>query len=130
MSEHPNVTLINDMTCAAVAGDQQALSKLFSDGLVLHVSGPLPKPGDHVGVDGFLDAIGTIFELTSGDVKLEQQFCIANDEWASEWEHAVLGRNGATLDVHNSFVYRFEGGRIAEMWMTCTAPPEQAAFWA
>jgi ketosteroid isomerase-like protein len=130
MSEHPNVTLINDMTCAAVAGDKQALAKLFSEDLVLHVSGPLPKPGDHKGVDGFLDAVGTVFELTSGDVKLEQQFCIANDEYASEWEHAVLGRNGKTLDTYNSFVYRFEGGRIAEMWMICTAPPANASFWS
>jgi ketosteroid isomerase-like protein len=130
MSEHPNVTLINDMTCAAVAGDKEALAKLFTDDLALHVRGPLPSEGDHDGVDGFLSAIGRIFELTAGDVKLEQRFCIANDEWASEWEHAVLGRNGATLDTHNSFVYRFEGGRIAEMWMICTAPPADAAFWA
>jgi ketosteroid isomerase-like protein len=130
MSEHPNVTLINDMTCAAVAGDKDALAKLFTEDLAFHVSGPLPKAGDHAGVDGFLGVIGTIFELTGGDVKLDQQFCIANDEWASEWEHAVLGRNGSTLDTHNSFVYRFEGGRIAEMWMTCTAAPANASFWS
>ncbi|HZN14741.1 MAG TPA: nuclear transport factor 2 family protein [Acidimicrobiales bacterium] len=129
MSEHPNVTLINDMTCAAVAGDKAALAKLFHDDLRFHVSGPLPKAGDHVGVEGFLDVIGTIFELTSGDVKLEQQFCIADDEWASEWEHAVLGRNGKTLDTYNSFVYRFDGGRIAEMWMACTAPASNVSFW-
>ncbi len=130
MSEHPNVQTIHRMTGAAVAGDKQALAECFTKNLAFHVSGPLPKPGDHVGVEGFLDVIGTIFELTAGDVKLEGLFCIANDGWGAEWEHAVLGRNGKTLDAYNSFVYRFDGGRIAEMWMICTAPPEKASFWA
>ena len=39
------------------------------------------------------------------------------DGWAAEWEHATLGRNGKTLESDNAFVYRFDGDRIAEMWM-------------
>ena len=31
-------------------------------------------------------------------------------------------RNGNTLESHNAFVYRFEGDRIAEMWMFLGAP--------
>ena len=79
-------------------------------------------------MDGLLGAIGAIFEATSGDVKLEQQFCIGVDGWAAEWEHAVLGRNGKTLESDNAFVYRFAGGRIAEMWMFLGADPGAAAL--
>ena len=95
-----------------------------------HVRGPLPKLGDHDGVDGFTDVIGTIFELTNGDVNIEALLISADDTWATEWEHAVLGRNGQKLATHNVFAYRFEGDRIAEMWMVCTAPAGSEAFWS
>jgi hypothetical protein len=39
----------------------------------------------------------------------------------------VFGRNGATLESCNAFIYRFEDGRIAEMWMFLGALPERAA---
>jgi ketosteroid isomerase-like protein len=83
--------------------------------------------GDHLGPEGILGAIGPVFEATGGDVKLEQQFCVGVDGWAAEWEHAVLGRHGRTLESDNAFVYRFTGGRIAEMWMFLGADPEAAA---
>jgi hypothetical protein len=35
--------------------------------------------GDHAGVEDLIGAIGAIFEATSGDVKLEQQFFIGTD---------------------------------------------------
>jgi ketosteroid isomerase-like protein len=123
MSSHPNLAVIDRMTKAVFENDRTTLAGVFSPDLALHVRGPLPTPGDHVGVDGFLQTIGTIFELTGGDVKIEQLTCLADGQWATEWEHAVMGRNGATLDVNNAFVYRFVDGLIAEMWMICAAPP-------
>lgn len=129
MSEHPNVTVINRMTTAVFEHDRAALADVFTEDLEFHMRGPLPRPGDHRGIDGFLDALGAIFELTGGDVKIEQLFCTAEGTWASEWEHAVLGRNGATLETKNAFIYRFEDSRIAEMWMICAAPAGSEAFW-
>ncbi|MFN2526787.1 MAG: nuclear transport factor 2 family protein, partial [Actinomycetota bacterium] len=86
MSEHPNVAVINRMTEAALAGDKQVLAECFTEDMVFHVRGrPLPRVGDHRGVEGFLGVIGTIVDLTAGDVKIEQQFVIASDDWAAEW---------------------------------------------
>jgi ketosteroid isomerase-like protein len=129
MSTHPNVTMIDRMTKAIFENDRATLAEVFSPDLAFHVRGPLPTSGDHAGVDGFLHTIGTIFERTNGDVKIEQLTCLADGDWATEWEHAVMGRNGATLDVNNAFVYRFSDGRIAEMWMICAGPAEAASFW-
>ncbi len=129
MSEHPNVQVINRMTSAVFENDREALADVFTPDLELHVRGPLPRPGDHRGVDGFLDALGAIFELTDGDVKIEQLFCTADGPWAAEWEHAVMGRKGRTLETRNAFVYRFDGDRIAEMWMICAAPAGSESFW-
>lgn len=129
MSEHSNVTVINRMTEAAIAGDKKALASCFTEDMVFHVRGTLPRVGDHRGVEGFLGVIGTIFELTAGDVKLEQLFAIADGGWAAEWERALLGRNGRTLDSHNSFIYRFEDGRIAEIWMIGAGPAGSESFF-
>ena len=127
MSEHPNVTTVNRMTAAIFDGDRQALASLFSDDFAFHLRGPFVTAGDHLGVEGILGAIGPVFEATGGDVKLEQQFCVGVDGWAAEWEHAVLGRHGKTLESDNAFVYRFTGDRIAEMWMFLGADPGSAA---
>jgi ketosteroid isomerase-like protein len=129
MTTHPNTAVIDRMTTAVFENDRETLAEVFTEDLAFHVRGPLPQPGDYVGVDGFLATIGGIFERTAGDVKIQQLACLADDEWATEWEHAVLGRNGTTLEAQNAFVYRFREGRIAEMWMVCTAPAESARFW-
>lgn len=129
MSSHRNVTVIDRMTKAVFENDRSALAEVFTDDLAFHVRGPLPEPGDYAGVEGFLGVIGGIFQRTGGDVKIEQLSCVADGDWATEWEQAVLGRNGATLDTNNAFVYRFRDGRISEMWMICAAPAEAASFW-
>ena len=129
MSEHPNVAVINRMTEAALAGDKQVLAECFSEDVAFHVRGTLPRVGDHRGIEGFLGVIGTIVDLTAGDVKLEQLFAIANDEWAAEWERTLFGRNGQTLDSRNAFIYRLEDGRIAEMWMIGAGPLGSESFF-
>jgi len=127
MSEHPNVASVNAMTAAIEAQDHDTLAKIFTDDLAFHLRGPVPTAGDHRGVGGVLEAIGALFELTNGQIELDQQVCVGADGWALEFEHARLGRNGSTLESKNAFVYRFDGHRIAEMWMFLGAPPEQAA---
>ena len=127
MNEHPNVATVDRMTAAIVDGDRQTLASLFTDDFAFHLRGPFVTAGDHLGVEGILGAIGAVFEATGGDVKLEQQFCVGMDGWAAEWEHAVLGRHGKTLESDNAFVYRFTGGRIAEMWMFLGADPQAAS---
>ena len=129
MSEHPNVDVINRMTKAVFENDRDTLAGLFTGDMTFHLRGPLPGPGDYHGVDGFLEALGAIFTLTAGDVKIEQLFCAAADGWAAEWEDAQFGRSGNTLETRNAFIYQFDGRRIAEMWMICAAPAESESFW-
>lgn len=131
MTEHANVRTVNEMTTAIVEQNHDTLAKVFTDDLVFHLRGPYSLAGDHQGVGGFLSVLGSLFEATNGQIELDQQFCIGADGWAAEWEHASLARNGRTLESRNAFVYRFDGGRIAEMWMFLGADPEAAeAFFA
>jgi ketosteroid isomerase-like protein len=123
-SNHANVETVNRMTEAILNQDHDTLAKIFADDLVFHLRGPHPMAGDHSGLGGLLGVFGSFIEATNGDIKLDQQFCLGADRWAAEWEHATLGRQGKTLESHNAFVYRFEGDRIAEMWMFLGASPE------
>ncbi|GAA1799783.1 nuclear transport factor 2 family protein [Agromyces neolithicus] len=130
MSTHPNIGVIDRMTEAIVENDRESLGRIFTDDMVFHGRGPIPFAGDHAGVDGVLTAIGTVFELTDGNVTLEQLFCVADDEWGAEWEHAEFARNGRTLDMQNAFVYRFVDGRVREWWFIAAGPADAAGFWA
>src|SRR5262245_3701536 len=130
-TDHANVDTVNRMTTAIFDQDHDKLAKIITDDLVFHFRAPHPMAGDHVGLGGFLDVLGSMFEATGGDIQLEQQFCIGTDGWAAEWEHARLGRKGRHLESRNAFVYRFEDDRIAEMWMFVGALRDEAeAFFA
>ena len=130
-SHHANVDTVNRMTEAIFSQDHDTLAKIFTDDLVFHLRGPDPMAGDHSGLGGFLGVIGSWFEATNGQIELDQQFCVGTDGWAAECEHATLGRKGKTLQSHNAFVYRFDGDRIAEMWMFLGVLPDAAqAFFA
>jgi ketosteroid isomerase-like protein len=127
-----NIATIERMTQAIFDQDHATLASLFTDDYVFHLRGPVPVAGDHQGVAGMVETIGWVFEQTNGDIKLNQTYCVpAGAEWASEREHATLGRNGKTLEVDNLFSYRFDGGRIAEMWFYFGATSDEAdAFFA
>jgi ketosteroid isomerase-like protein len=129
MNQHPNVTAVNRLTAAVLADDRDALAELVSDDLEFHVRGAFPNAGDYAGVDGMRDFLGGVIEATAGDVAIDQRFCTATDEWAAEWEHSTLGRRGLTLESDNAFVYRFDAGRIAEVWMFIGAPAGSEAFF-
>lgn len=116
-SDHPNVDTVNRMTGAIFDQDHDTLAKIFTDDLVFHFRGPHPMAGDHKGLGGLLGVLGSLFEATGGQIELDKQFCLGTDGWAAEWEHATLRRNGKTLESRNAFIYRFQGDRIAEMWM-------------
>ena len=127
MSEHPNVTTVNSMTTAIFEQDHDALAKIFTEDFEYHLRGPAQVAGDYRGVGGLLEAMGAIFEMTGGQIDLDTKYCLGTDGWAAEFEHATLGNGkGQTVESRNSFVYRFDGDRIAEMWMYLGMLPDVA----
>ena len=126
--DHRNVDTVSRMTKAIFDQDHDALATIFTDDLVFHMRGPHPMAGDHSGLGGFLSVLGSMFDMTGDKIGLDQQFCIGVDGWAAEWEHATLGRpaDDETIESRNSFVYRFDADRIAEMWMFLGVLPAPA----
>ena len=130
-TDHPNVQTVLAMTDAVFSQDHDALAKIFTDDLVFHFRAPHPMNGDHHGLGGFLSVLGSIFEATGGQIELDTKYCLATDGWAAEFEQGHLSRNGQTVVSPNAFVYRFDGDRIAEMWMYIGLMPDVAeAFFS
>ena len=127
-SRHRNVDVVNRMTKAIFDQDHGALATIFTDDLAFHLRGRHPMAGDHDGLGGFLGVLASMLDMTGGKIDLHQQFCVAADGWAAEWEHATLGRprDDETIESRNAFVYRFEDDRIAEMWMFLGLLPDRA----
>ena len=125
-TDHPNVQTVRAMTEAIFSQDHDALARIFTDDLTFHFRAPHPLAGDHDGLGGLLAVLGAIFEATNGQIELDTKLCIGTDGWATEFEHARLSRNGKTVESQNSFVYRFEDDRIAEMWMYVGLMPDVA----
>jgi hypothetical protein len=128
MSDDTHVETVNRMTKAIFDQDHATLATIFTDDLVFHLRGPHPMAGDHAGLGGLLAVLGSVFEMTGGRVDLDQKFCVGADGWVAEWEHATLGRpaDAETIESRNACVYRFDGDRIADMWMFLGVLPEAA----
>jgi ketosteroid isomerase-like protein len=125
-TDHPTVQIVRSMTDAVFSQDHDALARIFTDDLVFHFRGPHPMAGDHQGLGGLLTVLGWIFEKTNGQIELDTKLLLGTDGWAAEFERARLGRHGETVESENAFVYRFEGDRIAEMWMYVGLMPDVA----
>ena len=116
------------MTTAIFDQDHDTLAKIFTDDLVFHFRGPHDHDRRPLRARWVPRGPGSLFDTTGGQIQLEQQFCFGADGWAAEWEHATLGRSkdDKTIESRNAFVYRFDGDRIAEMWMFLGSLPEAA----
>ena len=131
MTNTTNTETVARMTQAVFEQDHATLASIFTEDYVFHFRGPVPIAGDHPGLGGMLEALGWIFEQTNGDIKLDQTYCLGTGDWVAEREHAKLGRKGKTLEADNLFSYRFENGRIADMWFYFGATADEAdAFFA
>ncbi len=125
-NDHPNVDAVNRMTKAIFDQDHDALAKIFTDDLVFHLRGAHPMAGDHAGLGGFLGVLGSLFESDrrpdrARPAVLRRGRRVGRRVGA---RHAGSASDDETLESRNAFVYRFEGDRIAEMWMFLGAMPE------
>jgi ketosteroid isomerase-like protein len=61
---------------------------------------------------------------------LEIEGVLADDERGVSFEHITAERDGKTLDVRDTTVFRFQDGKVAEMWMLSTDLDAHEAFWS
>jgi hypothetical protein len=125
MGNQALVDVVEGLAPSVFGRDRSTLSKLLTEDVVLHVRGAIPN-GDFYGVDGVLEGFEGVIGLVD-DVEIDRVFCMTSGYWVAEFEHATLHRNGNALLSSNAFIYRFDGDRIAEVWMLTGASQAEVA---
>ena len=119
------------MTEAIFTQDHDALAKIFTDDLVFHLRGPAPDGRRPHRLGGFLDvSAGSSRRRTGRSSSTRSSASAPTAGPPSGSTHAGPQRRDHS-SRSNAFVYRFEGDRIAEMWMFLGPLPDVAeAFFA
>lgn len=127
---HANATLVQQLYDAFSKGDLATMQKHLAPDLVMHVPGRNPVAGEYQGQDGFLAFMAKNAELAGPTLKVELEGVLADDERAVTFEHLTARRDGKTLDVRDSTIFRFRDGKIAEMTLMSSDPYAHDRFWS
>ena len=115
MTHNPNLALLGKLNL----GDLESCAELFAEDFVWHYFNPrLPElAGDYAGLEGlksFFDELGTVSSGT-----FEHQ-TLSVTPWGEEllvmFNKNRLTVNGEAMETDVVLVWRFAGGRIAEVW--------------
>jgi uncharacterized protein len=127
---HANETLVRELYELGLTGQTTALKERLDHDCVVHVPGRNPMSGEYHGPDGFLEFLSKNFEIAGDTLAIEIEGILADEERAVIFEHVTGQRDGRTLDVHDTTIFRFNDGKVAEMWMLSTDVDAHDAFWA
>ncbi len=115
VDDHPNIQLMKRLDL----GDLASAKDLFSENVVWHYFNPnMPEiQGDYVGLDGIRAFFQTIGGKTRGTFKVEPVSITAvGDELVVVHARDTLTFQGRPVALDVIVVWRFVGGRIAEVW--------------
>ena len=98
------------------AGDVATVLALYSEDLTLHYFGDNPMAGAHRGKPAALAALGKISARVRRRV-IEVQDILAGATRGVVLAREEFERDGRRFELERVFVYRVEGGLVAECWI-------------
>ena len=98
------------------AGDMDTLAAIFDDGVQWHTPGRSMMAGDYKGKDDTFAYFGRLGQETSGNFSADLKSLVASDDLVVGIHRNHGKRNGKTLEIGVSLVFRLEGGKIVEAW--------------
>ena len=125
VDEHLNIQLLTRLDL----GDLASAKDLFAEDVVWHYfNANLPEvQGDYVGLDGIRSFFKTISEKTRGTFKVEPVSVTAvGDELVVVHARDTLTFQDRSVALDVVVVWRFAGGRIAEVWDIVPGQPTEA----
>jgi uncharacterized protein len=96
--------------------DYAEIRALVADDIVWHEPGEADYSGDHVGADEVVAMMRRLYDLTGGTFVLEPLELLTTDDHAVARTRWFADRDGTHCEGNELAVYRFAGGRIAEVW--------------
>ncbi len=124
-TDHPNIQLMKQLDLRDLASAKD----LFAEDVVWHYFNPnMPEvQGDYVGLDGIRSFFQTIGGKSRGTFKVEPVSATAvGDELVVVHARDTLTFQGQSITLDVVVVWRFAGGRIAEVWDIVPGQPTEA----
>ena len=130
MADHPNAALLRKGYDAFAKGDTAALTELFSEDAVWHLSGDNLISGEHKGRDAVFAVFAKTMELTGGTFKIDLHDIVANDEHTVSLSRASASRQGKQLDLRGVDIYHIRNGKVTEWWSFTEDQRQDDEFWS
>ena len=113
---HPNADLIHTAYDLFGKGDVETLQTLWNDDIVWHIGGSSRISGHHEGAAGIVGMFGELFAGTEGTFRAELLGAFADDDQGFSLHKATAQKGGEEYEFWTVLGYRFEDGRISEIW--------------
>ena len=112
---HPNARRIRDLYEGFLRGDLGPLDDLLAEDVEWHEAGRDQLSGVHRGRDAVKQVVQRLGELTEGTLRIHVRTVLADDTHGVAVLRVSARRGDRSFDdVHETHVYRFEGGRVTE----------------
>jgi len=130
MPDNPNVELIRNAYDAFIKGDLEIVSQAFADDIVWTVPGRSPLAGVRHSKQEVFEFFGLLADRSGGTFNVEVHDVVGGNEHvvALATEHGE--RNGKTLNVFSSHVWRVRNGKAAEFIGMSADPYASDEFWS
>lgn len=110
-------------------GPVEPLAELLADDVVWHVPGSSPIAGDHLGRATVFEYFRTRRRLADNSMRLHPGEVLADGETVVQRVDGSARIGGEPVSWSTVGVYRFEAGRVAEVWLVPTDLAKFERIW-
>jgi ketosteroid isomerase-like protein len=129
MADRANAEMAERAWDAVSRADVETLSEILSPDVVWHATGNTPWRGEHCGLDGVLDYLARVGELTDVfDASLTD--VLSSERRVLVVFHVKVEQSSRKVELDYLLLARIEAGRAAEVWTSPLDPESLARFWA
>lgn len=125
-----NIALLRRGYEAFAKGDLDTIRRISSDDGVWRTPGFSPFESEYKGVDGTIEYLAKLFELTDGTFAVEPVTFVADDDdRVFVLGHVTAMRKGRLLDTEVVHMYMVRDGKVFETTEFVPECGKLAAFW-
>jgi uncharacterized protein len=130
MSKEDAALVVRQYFDHLIAGNLDAVGKLFAADVVWHQPGTSKVAGTHWGAAALFEHLGRLMQLSQGSFRIDKvEEIMTNGDLVATRIHFVAQRSGRSLAMNGVDLIRVEGGRIREVWLFSGDQAAEDAFW-
>ncbi len=124
-----NIALLKRGYEAFSKGDLDVIREISTADGIWRTPGFGPFEPEYKGIEGTIEYLTKLVEMTDGTFKVEPMTFMADDEHVLVLEHITASRQGRLLDTHVMHVYDVHDGKVFETTEFVAEPRKLEEFW-